>query len=249
MAKVVQIRRGTESQNNSFTGKQGEITMTTDTHKLRVHDGSTRGGFALASQADLTALSQRLEAAIASIPSRRSVLEAAMPVGYVYLSFTSTNPATLFGFGTWTKLENRALIGASSVYAVGSIGGNSSITLSANQMPTHQHSAQTSDAGWHTHTASTGAAGAGGGKTYDVWTYNGFEGSGRGVNGLRYQGFDDYEYDNIGTVGGGTNHTHSVTVSGNGTHSHTLDTTWAGGGQAIDIRNPYVAVYMWRRTA
>ena len=48
MAKVLQIRRGTTAQNDNFTGMTGEITFDTDAKTLRVHDGQTLGGFALA---------------------------------------------------------------------------------------------------------------------------------------------------------------------------------------------------------
>jgi len=44
MATQVQFRRGTTSQNNAFTGAQGEITVDTDVYTLRIHDGSTAGG-------------------------------------------------------------------------------------------------------------------------------------------------------------------------------------------------------------
>lgn len=44
MATQVQFRRGTTSQNNAFTGAQGEITVDTDVYALRIHDGTTAGG-------------------------------------------------------------------------------------------------------------------------------------------------------------------------------------------------------------
>ena len=44
MSIAVQIRRGTATQNTSFTGASGELTYTTDDKKLHVHDGSTAGG-------------------------------------------------------------------------------------------------------------------------------------------------------------------------------------------------------------
>lgn len=44
MATQVQFRRGTTSQNNSFTGAAGELSVDTDKNTLRVHDGSTAGG-------------------------------------------------------------------------------------------------------------------------------------------------------------------------------------------------------------
>ncbi len=48
MTRVLQIRRGTTTQHENFTGMPGEITFDTDARTLRVHDGVTLGGFALA---------------------------------------------------------------------------------------------------------------------------------------------------------------------------------------------------------
>jgi len=47
MPTVLQFRRGTTSQNNSFTGSAGEISVDTETNQLRIHDGSTAGGFVI----------------------------------------------------------------------------------------------------------------------------------------------------------------------------------------------------------
>ena len=44
MAIEVQIRRGTSTQNASFTGAVGELVYTTDTKDLYIHDGSNAGG-------------------------------------------------------------------------------------------------------------------------------------------------------------------------------------------------------------
>ena len=46
MAKIrtIQIYRGTEAQNNAYTGSVGELTMDTDNNEIRLHDGSTAGG-------------------------------------------------------------------------------------------------------------------------------------------------------------------------------------------------------------
>ena len=52
MAVQVQLRRGTSSQNDSFTGVEGEITVDTTNQTLRVHDGSTAGGHALSPLTD-----------------------------------------------------------------------------------------------------------------------------------------------------------------------------------------------------
>ena len=48
MSKILQIRRGTTAAHENFTGMIGEVSFDTDAKTLRVHDGETLGGFALA---------------------------------------------------------------------------------------------------------------------------------------------------------------------------------------------------------
>ena len=47
MAVELILRNGTESENNSFTGANSEVTVDTTNNTLRVHDGSTPGGFSV----------------------------------------------------------------------------------------------------------------------------------------------------------------------------------------------------------
>lgn len=47
MATQVQRRRGTATQNNAFTGALGEFTYDETNHTIRVHDGTTPGGYPL----------------------------------------------------------------------------------------------------------------------------------------------------------------------------------------------------------
>ena len=44
MPTQLQFRRGTTSQNNSFTGAVGELSVDTDTDAIILHDGSAAGG-------------------------------------------------------------------------------------------------------------------------------------------------------------------------------------------------------------
>ena len=44
MAIQIQLRQGTTTEHNSFTGAVGEVTVDTTNKTLRVHDGSTVGG-------------------------------------------------------------------------------------------------------------------------------------------------------------------------------------------------------------
>ena len=48
MAKQLQLRKGTATEHNTFTGAVGEVTVDTTNKTLRVHDGSTVGGTRLA---------------------------------------------------------------------------------------------------------------------------------------------------------------------------------------------------------
>ena len=45
MAIQFQLRRGTTVQNNAFVGAEGEITVDTEKHAMRIHDGVTPGGY------------------------------------------------------------------------------------------------------------------------------------------------------------------------------------------------------------
>ena len=54
MPTQVQFRRGTTTQNNSFTGAEGEISVDTTLDHIRLHDGSTAGGHRLALYSELS---------------------------------------------------------------------------------------------------------------------------------------------------------------------------------------------------
>ena len=63
MPTVLQFRRGTASQNNAFTGAAGELSIDTDNDAIRVHDGSTAGGFeTVARQAKYADIAERYHA-------------------------------------------------------------------------------------------------------------------------------------------------------------------------------------------
>jgi len=48
MATQVQFRRGTATQNNNFTGAQGELSVNLSNYSIRLHDGVTQGGYEMA---------------------------------------------------------------------------------------------------------------------------------------------------------------------------------------------------------
>jgi hypothetical protein len=59
MPTVVQFRRGTTAQNDSFTGATGELSVDTDLDVLRVHDGSTAGGHSLVGRTSTQTLTNK----------------------------------------------------------------------------------------------------------------------------------------------------------------------------------------------
>jgi len=63
MATQVQFRRGSSAENDAFTGALGEVTVDTTNDSLRIHDGSTAGGFETnAKQAQYADVAERYRA-------------------------------------------------------------------------------------------------------------------------------------------------------------------------------------------
>lgn len=72
-----------------------------------------------------------------------AALEAMMPVGFVVTLGVSTNPATLYGFGTWTAVTGRVIVGIDSGQTefdtLNETGGAKTHTLTTAEMPAHNH--------------------------------------------------------------------------------------------------------------
>lgn len=58
-------------------------------------------------------------------------------VGAIYISTSSTSPASIFG-GTWVRIKDRFLLGAGDIYSAGEIGGEANHTLTVAEMPQHE---------------------------------------------------------------------------------------------------------------
>lgn len=120
--------------------------------------------------------------------------QGAYPVGAIYLSVNDANPAALFG-GTWERIGGRFLLGADSTYAAGSTGGESAHTLTADEMPRHNH-----------------------------------------------------EIDNLNASGSATPFM-TVQAQDKKGFGGNVQTMYAGSSQPHNNMPPYLAVYMWKRTA
>lgn len=179
-----------------------------------------------------------------------------------------TSPASFIG-GTWERVEGEFIMGASSAYPMGTTGGSATHTQTTAEMPSHSHSGSTGSAGSHSHSASTDSAGWhshsgttdwAGSHTHDA-TINSNGSSTGGNSGLVSSSMaygDSYHKATITTKSAGS-HTHSFSTNGTGSHSHTVSIGDAGAhshtvsigstgsGQAMDILNPYYALYIWVR--
>jgi hypothetical protein len=155
-----------------------------------------------------------------SDPILKRIFNLVYPVGSIYMSINSTSPATLFG-GTWEQLKDRVLVGAGNTYSVNATGGSNTRSIS------HTHGSNTSRNG--TLSAAIGSTNS-------------------SVGNLGFKHANDLD------VAQGGNATYSVTGSGagGGSFNHWTQvwgTTASGGSSSLDIRQPYLAVYMWKRTA
>lgn len=186
-----------------------------------------------------------------------------------WASNDSTSPASFIG-GTWERVEGEFIMGASSAYPVGTTGGSATHTQTTAEMPSHSHSGSTGSAGSHSHSASTDSAGwhshsgttdwagshthkatiksngssTGGGSglvsssgEYGAWSSN---------NATITTESAGSHYHSFSTNGTGS-HTHTVSIGDAGAHSHTVSIGSTGSGQAMDILNPYYALYIWVR--
>lgn len=166
------------------------------------------------------------------------VLEAAYPVGSVYICYsesklTSCPIATKLG-GTWEAIDaGKFLVSASTsngIYKYGNTGGSAD-AVAIKHAHSFNNSATTSKNGKHSHTIKWFDTSAHDGSTDDTFrsAYSGHSG---GVSSSKWPTISTTEE---------PDHDHTITLSGN--------TAEAGNDGANKNLPPYIAVYMWRRTS
>ena len=171
----------------------------------------------------------------------------AYPVGSIYMSVVETNPAELFG-GTWEAMPGRVLIGAGVSdfdinYVAGTTGGSRSRTLTSSNIPKHTHTVEIKEtAATHNHRNGVYDEGPEGNgplstnygaiKMYPTATQHvmAADSSSFGTYTQLYMGY---------TSATSAVHTHDVTVGYYGAKNPT----------EISVMQPYLVVYMWKRTA
>ena len=159
---------------------------------------------------------------IATTAFVQAALQALHPVGSIYINATnSSNPASLFGFGTWVAF------GAGRV----PVGFDAANPL----FDTAEETGGTADAivVSHNHTATTSISDPGHNHEVFPKMYGAFLGDGQFIHPAT-------------TYTGGGNNT-----TGNRTTGITASTTVASSGSSGTNANyqPYITVYMWKRTA
>lgn len=71
----------------------------------------------------------------ASIDMSSSIVDLIYPVGSLYMSASSTSPATLFPGTTWTQIQDTFLLAAGNTYTAGATGGEAEHTLTKPELP------------------------------------------------------------------------------------------------------------------
>lgn len=203
---------------NAFTRSDNNTNL--EVNNLNVGCITSKNNkFNLDSEGNLTVKSITAEQGTFTYEAIRNLI---YPVGSIYMSVNSTNPASLFG-GTWEQLQDRFLLGAGNSYAGGSTGGESAVTLNASQIPSHYHTGTTDGNGNHSHTGNT----------------------------LELRQTNSYNYSNDAArpISSSASHYGVQITNDAGWHQHTFTTSSIGGNGSHNNMPPYLAVFMWKRTA
>jgi len=169
----------------------------------------------------------------------------AFPVGSVFLSVVSTNPATLLGYGTWSAIgAGRVLVGLDSgdpdFDTLEETGGAKSITLTEAQIPAHTHVQNshnhTQDS--HNHTQNS-----------HVHTQQ-RNNTATGANTGWTTAFDTSSSNPVADVNTGTGATTAVNQAAVATNqaATAVNQNTGGGGSHSNVQ-PYFVVNIWKRTA
>lgn len=171
---------------------------------------------------------------------------AMYPVGSIYLSVNNVNPGTIFG-GTWEQIQDRFLLAAGSTYEGGATGGTASHTHTS-AAHTHTSAAHTHTTAGHVLTVAEMPS-----HTHGIYYDANFCAAHTGNINSWKQGLVNVDapgayYTNMPQpyTGGGASHSHGNT--GSTTPGNTGSTTPGNTGSSSSLP-PYLAIYVWKRTA
>ena len=162
--------------------------------------------------------------------SKTETINAVYPVGSIYMSVNSTNPSTLFG-GTWERLEGRFLIGAgtntrtNTNATFGSLGVGEPDFANGETGGQYYHKLGIDEMPEHNHDTND----------YTLVVNK---------NAVRISAIMGAKC--VEATGEYTNIVPNIKATKNEDGNATGD---AGGGKEHNNMPPYLAVYMWKRTA
>lgn len=158
-----------------------------------------------------------------------NILKKMYPVGSIYMNATdSRNPAQIFGFGTWEQISaGRVLLGAGTadsgtVYNVGKTGGEEKTSLTIANIPSHTHGASMQNAGTHTHSMYM-------------------------IEGDSYP--DEYMLSLTERAWSSSTKSSTIGINSAGNHTHPITINNTGGNTPHNNMQPYLVVYIFKRTA
>jgi len=176
------------------------------------------------------------DTSIATTAFVQAALQALHPVGSIYINATnSTNPATLFGFGTWTAFgAGRVPVGfnaANPLFDTAEETGGSADAITVS----HTHTATVTDPG-HRHKLAADVAISSVFPNTTVTSSNQIAANAWASNSESYI-FAGSSTD--ATIGRSSSETTGISVSNSTTGSSGTNANY----------QPYITVYMWKRTA
>ena len=181
------------------------------------------------------------------------------PVGTIYLTVGNIDPATMFG-GTWSQIQDKFLLCAGSTYAAGSTGGSTTMDHTHSQVaqtsggPSNNTSGSTALSVGHLPSHNHGSVSLTGVMSsflFSSTTVSGFLTSTK----IHKDSYSNTDGDACRKVVINATHTHDSQGSGSGhthslnSHTHSTSATNTGGASNTNNLPPYLAVYMWQRTA
>ena len=186
---------------------------------------------------------------------KTTVLDLFYPVGSYYETSDRTfNPSVSWG-GTWELEESgRFHVAAGTGYVIGSTGGEATVTLTPEEMPSHTHvqNSHNHTQNAHKHTQASHNHVYGDGNPYGVYingTLSNEEGGALSGSGRNYP-YITKRYSTSKFGAGNMNSDAPDIRNTTATNQATTATNQnTGGGQAHNNIPPYVAVNRWHRTA
>ena len=152
---------------------------------------------------------------------KNNILDLIYPIGSIYTSVNNVSPATFLG-GSWEQIQDKFLLCSGSTFTAGSTGGEINHTLSVAETPAHNHRPSNYNTRDYLFQVVRNLS------TNSTGRYKVASGSSYYTTCANPSASDYVDMDDITT---------------------TTYTTTVGEGKAHNNMPPYLAVYVWKRTA